>query len=136
MATGIYRIKNLINGYLYVEGSVNLERRRAEHFNMLQKNKHSNINMQSAFNLYGEGNFIFDILEYCEPKDLVKREQYYIDLFQPEYNICSIVNKSLQKTRNPKINYTEWYKLFYKIMYEPFPKTIKMLSNGIIYESD
>ena len=28
-----------------------------------------------------------EILEYCDPEDVLKREQYYIDLLKPEYNI-------------------------------------------------
>jgi group I intron endonuclease len=31
-----------------------------------------------------------EILEYCDSKDLIKREQYYIDLLKPEYNILKI----------------------------------------------
>ena len=36
---------------------------------------------------YGYKNFILDIVEYCEPSQLIKREQYYIDKVKPEYNI-------------------------------------------------
>jgi group I intron endonuclease len=36
---------------------------------------------------YGYKNFSFDILEYCEPSQLIKREQYYIHHLKPEYNI-------------------------------------------------
>jgi len=36
---------------------------------------------------HGYSNFDLDILEYCDSKDLLKREQYYIDLMNPEYNI-------------------------------------------------
>jgi hypothetical protein len=33
----------------------------------------------------GEGGT--EILEYCEPSKVLEREQYYIDLLKPEYNI-------------------------------------------------
>jgi group I intron endonuclease len=36
---------------------------------------------------YGYCNFSLDILEYCESSILIKREQYYIDTLNPEYNI-------------------------------------------------
>lgn len=36
---------------------------------------------------YGYSSFGLYILEYCDPKYLLKREQYYIDLLNPEYNI-------------------------------------------------
>ena len=30
---------------------------------------------------YGHSNFIFEIIEYCEPQEAIQREQYYLDLF-------------------------------------------------------
>ena len=36
---------------------------------------------------YGCLNFRFEILEYCEPYEAIKREQHYLDLFKPEYNV-------------------------------------------------
>jgi group I intron endonuclease len=36
---------------------------------------------------YRYSNFSFEILEYCEPKKCIEREQYYLDLLKPEYNI-------------------------------------------------
>jgi group I intron endonuclease len=35
----------------------------------------------------GLSNFNLDILQYCELNMLTEREQYYIDLLNPEYNI-------------------------------------------------
>jgi group I intron endonuclease len=45
----------------------------------------------------GEGfsKFSLEILEYCNIEDLLKREQYYIDLLKPEYNICKIAGSPL-----------------------------------------
>jgi hypothetical protein len=37
-------------------------------------------------NEYGKDKYIFDILENCEPEQLLEREYYYINLLQPEYN--------------------------------------------------
>ena len=39
-----------------------------------------------------------EILEYCDSKDLIKREQYYIDLLNPEYNILKIAGSRLGST--------------------------------------
>jgi group I intron endonuclease len=36
---------------------------------------------------YGYSGFQLEILEYCEPRYAITREQYYIDLLQPVYNI-------------------------------------------------
>jgi group I intron endonuclease len=35
------------------------------------------------------------ILEYCSPSDTVSTEQYYIDLYKPEYNILKIAGSLL-----------------------------------------
>jgi group I intron endonuclease len=44
---------------------------------------------------YNNSNFSLYILEYCEFKLLRKREQYYIDLLKPEYNILKIAGSRL-----------------------------------------
>jgi len=36
---------------------------------------------------YGHDNFILEILEYCKNTELLEREQYYLYLLNPEYNI-------------------------------------------------
>lgn len=36
---------------------------------------------------YGYSGFKLEILEYCSKADLLNREQYYLDLLKPEYNI-------------------------------------------------
>ena len=36
---------------------------------------------------YRYNNFTLDILEYCSKDLLIEREQYYLDLLNPEYNI-------------------------------------------------
>jgi group I intron endonuclease len=36
---------------------------------------------------YGYSSFKLEILENSEPNILIEREQYYLDLLNPEYNI-------------------------------------------------
>lgn len=40
-----------------------------------------------SFLKYGYSKFKLEILEYCNPSDVIKREQHYIDILNPEYNI-------------------------------------------------
>ena len=40
-------------------------------------------------------NFSLEILEYCESKDTIKREQYYLDRLNPEYNVLKIAGSPL-----------------------------------------
>ena len=40
---------------------------------------------------YGYSYFKLDIMEYCELPILIKREQYYLDIIKPYYNILHTV---------------------------------------------
>lgn len=85
---GVYRWINNINGKCYVGSSVDLSKRLYRYYSL------AHIIAQSEFSLickalvkYGYSTFSFEILEFCDRKDVLVREQYYIDLLEPEYNI-------------------------------------------------
>ena len=78
---GIYKIANIINGKLYVGSSKDLAKRKREH---RRANKETIIH--NAIRKYGLENFTFEVLENCEEQCLIKREQYYYDKLQPQYN--------------------------------------------------
>jgi group I intron endonuclease len=84
--SGIYLWYNNINGKYYVGSSINLKHRFYYYFSptYLKKNKFL---IQRALMSHTHDNFSLYVLEYCEIKDLISREQYYIDLLTPPYNI-------------------------------------------------
>ena len=41
----------------------------------------------SALLKHGYSNFRLEIIEYCDPSNVIEREQYYLDLLNPEYNL-------------------------------------------------
>ena len=84
---GIYLIFNLVSGKRYVGSSINIYNRFHEHIHILKRNEAHNKHLQNSWNKYGEESFVFQVLEYCEPKVQFEREQYYIDLIKPEYNL-------------------------------------------------
>lgn len=92
---GIYSILNLQNGKRYIGSSVNLYNRLHEHWHNLKNNKSHNKYLQSAWNKYSEENFLFNILEFCEPETRFEREQYYMDFINPEYNFVANVVANL-----------------------------------------
>lgn len=49
-------------------------------------NKHQNCHLQNAWNKYGEDKFHFSIVELCPTDSLLIKEQYFIDMLNPEYN--------------------------------------------------
>lgn len=96
---GIYTIKCLSNGKVYVGSAVDLISRKSQHFYRLRKNKHGNSHLQNAYNKYGEQNFIFEIVEIVEKvEDLILIEQKSIDDFSNEnelFNIRKIAKNNL-----------------------------------------
>jgi group I intron endonuclease len=48
----------------------------------------------------GYSNFTLEILEYCEPSETISREQYYLDLLKPEYNILLTAGSPLGYKHN------------------------------------
>jgi group I intron endonuclease len=62
MAT-VYRIFCGIDNKSYVGITLDFGRRKYDHLNDLRKNKHYNHFLQYAFNMHGEKNFIFEVLE-------------------------------------------------------------------------
>lgn len=98
---GIYIIKNIKNNKVYVGSTVNIKRRKRNHFWDLKNNKHDNDYLQKSYNKYGKENFIFEVIEYVEDKSkLLEREQFWIDKLNVcdrsiGYNICKIAGNTL-----------------------------------------
>jgi group I intron endonuclease len=44
---------------------------------------------------YGYSKFSLEILEYCTPEKCIEREQYYINLLKPKYNILKTAGSTL-----------------------------------------
>ena len=77
---GIYQIRCVSNGKIYVGSAVNLRTRWLGHCRDLRHGVHANRHMQQAWNCYGGKNFEFTILEFAEVPDLLERERAWIEL--------------------------------------------------------
>jgi len=44
---------------------------------------------------YGYSNFSLEILEYCSPSKCLEREQYYLEILKPEYNLLKTAGSGL-----------------------------------------
>jgi group I intron endonuclease len=137
---GIYRWNNLITGSSYIGSAIDLTRRLRDYFSLNFLEKEILVNnsiIYRALLKYGYSNFSLEILEYCEIDILIKREQYYIDLFKPDYNICPIAGSSLGRVINPetlvKLRNASLRRLFNKSNYTSLREfTIKSLENKLL----
>lgn len=92
---GVYCWINNINNKIYVGSSINLTTRFYKYYSLRYLNN-TKTPICNAFKKYGFNNFSLVILEYLKDnKNLIKREQYYLDLLKPEYNILKKAGSSL-----------------------------------------
>lgn len=92
MVSGIYCIRNTVDGKMYIGRSTNLAKREKTHFWMLKKNRHFNVHLQRAYNLNPDV-FKFEILEECAKDLLNDKEVFYISKYKTMdmehgYNLC------------------------------------------------
>lgn len=91
---GIYRWINKINGNTYIGSSVNISVRMYTYYSLRSLAK-SNRLIDRALLKYGFSNFALEILEYTDKNNVLEKEQYYMDLFKPQYNIVETAGSTL-----------------------------------------
>jgi len=79
MSSGIYNIRNIKNGKIYIGSAINIKNRGHVHINELENNKHHSKHLQHSWNKYGKNNFVFEVIEYTDVQNLLEREQFWID---------------------------------------------------------
>jgi group I intron endonuclease len=84
--SGIYIIKNYLNGKVYVGSSLNFSDRIKRHRADLKNNKHHSIKLQRAFNKYGIDSLEFIPIQYCAKDEILIYEQYWINYFDSYTN--------------------------------------------------
>jgi group I intron endonuclease len=116
--SGIYIWINNINNKFYIGSSKNLGDKGSGRLNRYYRpsyliNEEKSL-IKDAIKKYGYGNFSVGILEYCTVDQLQFREQFYINLFKPEYNILletfsssgyKHTPEALDKMRGPRPNF-------------------------------
>lgn len=115
----------IIFGFIYrnLASAVNLSKRFRIYYSLISIENlllRYNSYICRALLKYGYSKFTLEILEYCDPKDLIDREQYYIDLFKPKYNILKLASsflgskhmeESLANMRGKKRSEKTWAKI-------------------------
>lgn len=85
--SGVYVIENGVNGHYYIGSSANLEKRFQIHLKELRQGSHHNHHLLNAFKKYGEVQFLFRVILFCEPEERKKYEEALIKSWKPDYNI-------------------------------------------------
>lgn len=86
--TGIYRWVHIESGKSYIGSSVKLNIRFKQYFNYNHISyPKRNLIIYKALLKYGYSGFRLEILEHCSPSQVLARQQFYLDYFNPEYNI-------------------------------------------------
>lgn len=89
--SGIYKISHTPSGKRYIGSTADLYRRLTQHRARLRAGIHPNNPLQNAYNKYGEGEFLFTVLAWVGPDDLLSEEQAWLDRTSKEkcYNILN-----------------------------------------------
>ncbi len=87
-SSGVYMIRNKLNGKRYIGSSINLKYRLFQHRWYLKKGNHQNPKLQKAWDKFRLKCFEFKILFYCTESDLLFFEQCCLNKFKNLYNIC------------------------------------------------
>lgn len=86
--TGIYLFINKVNKKRYIGKAKNLQDRLRDYTNKNSLDKATSSSMfVRALLKFGADNFSFSVIEHCPTEMLNKREQFYIKLLKPQYNI-------------------------------------------------
>jgi len=89
---GIYQIKNLANGKIYIGRGADLNGKLNSEKFQLKNNMHMNQDLQNDFNALGEGMFSFEVLDRLNPRedpqhdhgaDLHMLEALWLEKLQP-----------------------------------------------------
>ena len=103
--SGIYQIKCVPTGKIYIGSSVDIYRRWQDHRSSLNSSRrtHHSKYLQRAWIKYGAEQFEFSIVELCAKDDLVVREQHYIDTWQPAFNVSKSAIAPIDQEFTPEI---------------------------------
>lgn len=81
--SGVYQIRCLVSGKVYVGSTVRFRKRWIAHVTDLNKGIHHTQALQNAWNKYGAESFVFEILELADKPDLIRLEQEWMERLKP-----------------------------------------------------
>lgn len=97
--TGVYQIKNLVTGKVYVGSAADVNYRWSQHRRLLMNGTHHSRKLQNSWNKHGVENFVFEMRLICAESDLLFYEQRALDTLKAVecgYNISPIAGSPMR----------------------------------------
>ena len=85
---GVYVIEQIGSDRYYIGSSKAIRNRWYQHKRELKLGSHHSRFLQNAWDKYGADAFKFWVLEECQEGELIEKEQQYLDVFKPVFNVC------------------------------------------------
>ena len=102
LSKGIYKLYFKESNNFYIGSTTkSFKERFRRHTSDLNANRHCNVMLQQAFLKYGMP--YIEILEICDSENCIKREQYYMDILKPVYNIAKKAGNTLGIKMKPEL---------------------------------
>jgi GIY-YIG catalytic domain len=91
--TGVYRIRDVVDGSLYIGSALDIHRRRLSHFRALCQGQHHCPLLQRAYDAHGEAALLFEVVEECTPDKRLRREAVW--MFRALRKRATLLNTAL-----------------------------------------
>lgn len=127
--SGIYIIKNTLNGKCYIGQAKSIGDRWYTHKSSLSRGKHHSRYLQASWNKYGQDAFVFQVLEYVklDKELLTQKEQYWINKLKPAYNLAPAAGSSLGIKHPPRTEEFKERMRIRKLGFKHSKETIELL---------
>lgn len=88
---GIYKISSKKKPErIYIGSTKDVNLRKQFHLSQLKHKRHHSQKLQRHYDKYGANDLIFTIIISCDESELIEKEQFFIDVFNPYFNGCMI----------------------------------------------
>ena len=132
MAAGIYAITCAGNSKEYIGSAVDMQGRWRVHLSRLKTGLHHSLKLQRSYDKYGPDSFVFSVVEsVLDRKQLVVREQFWIDAKQPWMNMVAKAGSLLghRWTDAQKRNASRVQKIASSYRVNPLKGTVGLVSD-------
>ena len=128
--SGIYKILNIKTNSFYIGSSFDIHKRWSQHKRALSNNKHCNKYLQAAYNKYGAGCFILEVVLYCDEANLLLEEQPLLDLYYGLDNCYNLSKDALSPMKGRKQSEETINKKHNKVLSEETKQKISRANKG------